>query len=127
MGSSDPIGSNHAYGRCIQVYADKPGIGHDAVDGRDAAMAALVRALGMIDLLGALGLILPALLRISPILTPWAAVGVIALMLCAIVFHISRGEASDIGINIFSVLLAVYVAWGRFKKHPVVPANVSIQ
>jgi len=86
-----------------------------------------VRALGMIDLIGAVGLILPALLRINPILTPWAAVGVVALMLCASVFHISRGEASDIGINIFAALLAVYVAWGRFKKHPIVPAAVSVQ
>ncbi len=87
----------------------------------------LVRALGIIDVLGALGLILPALLHIRPLLTPWAAVGVIVLMLCAIVFHVSRGEGSDIGINIFSVLLAVYVAWGRFEKYPVASANVSTQ
>jgi len=80
-----------------------------------------VRALGIIDLLGAVGLILPTLLRIKPVLTPLAAVSVMVLMLCAIAFHVSRGEASGIGINIFSGLLAVYVGWGRFRKVPVLP------
>lgn len=81
----------------------------------------LVRLLGLTDLLGALGLIFPALLRIRPQLTAWAAVGVVALMLSAIVFHVSRGEASVIGFNIFLLLLAVFIAWGRFKKAPVAP------
>ena len=75
-----------------------------------------VRLLGIVDLLGALGLILPAALKIKPILTPWAAIGIIALMICAINFHISRGEASIIGANIFAIVIAVFIAWGRFRK-----------
>ena len=78
-----------------------------------------VRFLGLIDLAGATGLILPALLRIKPQLTSWAAVGIIALMICAIVFHISRGETSVIGMNVFTILVALFIAWGRFKKVPV--------
>src|SRR5690349_11792519 len=53
---------------------------------------ALIRVTGVVDLLGGLGLVLPAWLRIQPKLTPIAAIGIIALMICASVFHISRGE-----------------------------------
>jgi len=76
---------------------------------------ALVKITGVIDLLGALGLILPTLLNIKPRLTSLAAVGVIVLMICASIFHIARGEGSQIGINVFFGLLAAFIAWGRFK------------
>jgi hypothetical protein len=73
----------------------------------------MVRLLGVIDLLGAVGLILPAALNIKPQLTKWAAIGSVALMVCAIIFHVSRGEASVIGFNIFCIVLAIFIAWGR--------------
>ncbi|WP_080058040.1 DoxX family protein [Spirosoma aerolatum] len=81
--------------------------------------AMLVKATGIIDILSALGLILPAWLRIRPILTPIAASGIIVLMLCACVFHIIRGEVSVIGVNIVFASLAAFIAWGRFKKAPI--------
>lgn len=76
----------------------------------------LLKFTGLIDLLGALGIILPAALKIQPKLTVFAAYGIIALMILASAFHISRGESSLIGMNIFFLLLAVFVAWGRKKK-----------
>ncbi len=76
---------------------------------------ALVKFTGIIDFLGAFGLILPALLRVKPRLTPTAATGVIALMLCAGIFHIVRGEASQIGVNIVFAAIAAFIAWGRLK------------
>lgn len=75
----------------------------------------VVRLLGIVDLLAATGLILPSLLRIQPRLTSWTAVCVIVLMICAIVFHVSRGEAAVIGINIFCIVVAAFIAWGRVK------------
>ena len=78
--------------------------------------ATFVRLLGIIDLLGAVGLILPTSLQIKPKLTFWTALCIIALMLSAIIFHILRGEAAAIGINIFSMIIAVFIAWGRFEK-----------
>lgn len=81
--------------------------------------AALVKLTGIIDLSGAVGLILPSLLRSQPKLTPITAIGVIALMICASIFHIVRGEASVIGVNIFLAVIAAFVAWGRFKKVPI--------
>lgn len=80
---------------------------------------ALVKATGIIDLLGMIGLIVPTLLRIKPALTPIAAMGVVTLMICASIFHIARGEASEIGVNLFFAVIAVFIAWGRFRKAPI--------
>lgn len=73
----------------------------------------LVIITGIVDLLGGLGIVLPVALRIRSGFTVWAAYGIIALMIVAMIFHISRGEAQNIGVNIFFLLLAVFVAWGR--------------
>lgn len=80
----------------------------------------IVRLLGLIDLLAAVGLILPSLLRMKPQVTTWTALGIIALMFSAIIFHVSRGEASVIGVNIISAIIALFIAWGRSKKAPIV-------
>ncbi|MCS3735302.1 DoxX family protein [Mucilaginibacter dorajii] len=82
---------------------------------------ALVKFTGIIDLLGALGLLLPALLRIRPKLTPIAAVAIIVLMVSASIFHIARGEASVIGVNIIFALMAAFIAWGRWSKASILP------
>lgn len=81
--------------------------------------ASLVKFTGVIDIVGAVGLILPSLLRIGPKLTPLAAMGVIALMLFASVFHIARGEASVIGVNIVFAAIAAFIIWGRVEKVPI--------
>ena len=81
--------------------------------------AGLVRFIGLSELLGGLGLILPALLRIKPVLTAWAAVGLATVMLFASIFHASRGEYSAIGMNVVLALIALFIAWGRFKKEPI--------
>lgn len=77
----------------------------------------LVKVTGVLDLLAGLGVVVPALLRIQAKLTIYAAYGIVALMIGAIIFHISRDEASQIGFNIFVVFIALFIAWGRQKKH----------
>ena len=79
----------------------------------------LVRFIGISEVLGGLGLILPALLRIKPILTAWAAIGLALVMLFAAGFHASRGEHSAIGMNVMLALIALFIAWGRVKKAPI--------
>ncbi len=74
---------------------------------------------GIIDLLIGLGIVLPTALRILPKLTIYAALGMIVHMIGAIVFHVSRGEASLIGMNIFLILIGGFIAWGRTKKVPI--------
>ncbi|MGH3586546.1 MAG: DoxX family protein [Pseudonocardia sp.] len=67
----------------------------------------------LLDLLGGLGVLLPTLTRIRPGLTVLAALGLAALQVGAIVFHLSRGEAGDTPFNVLLVALALVVAWGR--------------
>lgn len=76
---------------------------------------------GVLDMLAGIGLILPALLGIMPKLTVYAAVGAVALMVCATIFHVYRGESSVIGLNLVAGAMAVFVAWGRSVKVPVLP------
>lgn len=78
----------------------------------------LVVITGIVDLLAGLGMLLPALLNIKPKLTITAAGGIVVLMIAASVFHISRGEAKDIGFNIFMLMVSAFVVWGRRNKAP---------
>lgn len=81
----------------------------------------LVKFTGVIDFLAALGLTLPALLRVQPRLTIYTACGTILLMIIASIFHSSRGEGSQIGVNIFIGVIAAFIGWGRLKKAPITP------
>jgi hypothetical protein len=83
--------------------------------------AALVRFIGISELLGGIGMILPSALRIQPKLTPLAAIGLIVVMLLAAAFHVSRGEMGVLPVNFFLGGLAAFVAWGRMKKAPIAP------
>ncbi len=76
----------------------------------------LVRFIGLSELAGALGLILPSVTRIRPALTPLAAAGLIVVMVLASGLHISRGETQMVPINLVLGALAAFVAWGRTKK-----------
>lgn len=84
-----------------------------------AEMPALIRFIGVSELAGGLGLLLPAALRIWPHLTPLAAAGLVVVMLLAMIFHITRGESSSIGTNIVLGVLAALIAWGRVYKAPI--------
>lgn len=86
-----------------------------------AVPAALVRVIGVAELLGALGLILPAATRVKPMLTPLAGVGLAMVMLLATIFYISRGELGALPIPLVLGGLAAFVAWGRAAKAPIAP------
>lgn len=79
----------------------------------------LVIVSGILDILAGFGLTLPSLLRIHPKMTIYAAYGIIALMISASIFHMLRGEGNQIGFNIFILLSAIFIAWGRQKKAPI--------
>ena len=78
----------------------------------------LLRATGIIDLVGGVGVILSALTRIRPGLTVLAALGLAVLQVCAISFHMARGEAANTPFNFFMLALALFVFWGRRTKAP---------
>src|SRR5215831_18563801 len=73
-----------------------------------------VRLIGTLEILGAIGLILPMLTNILPWLTPVAAVGLVLTMIGAMIVHLRRGEGSRITVNIVLLAMAFIVAYGRF-------------
>jgi uncharacterized membrane protein YfcA len=76
-----------------------------------------IKLIGVAEILGAIGLILPALVHVAPALVPLAAVGLIVVMLGAAVVHTRRHELSNVAINIVLLILAAVVAWGRFGPY----------
>lgn len=73
-----------------------------------------MKSIGLLKILAAAGLILPAALDIAPILVPLAAIGWVLLMTGAIITHLRRHEAKVIGTNLVLLALAAFVVWGRF-------------
>jgi len=78
-----------------------------------------VRLIGTLEILGAIGLILPAVTGILPWLTPVAASCLALTMIGAMITHGRRGEYSQIGINVVLLLLTLFVAYGRFVIIPI--------
>ena len=79
----------------------------------------LTRFIGTMELLGAIGIILPAATRILPGLTPLAAVGFSVIQVLAMGVHISRGEFEVLPMNVVLLALSILVVWGRTRKAPV--------
>ena len=73
-----------------------------------------VRFIGISELLGAIGIVVPQLTGIYPILSPIAAVGLAVIMVLASVHHLPKKEYRDVGFNIILLILAVVVALYRF-------------
>src|SRR5262247_1115028 len=84
-----------------------------------------LRFIGLCELLGALGLILPSLLRIRPGLTPLAAAGLVVIMIGATVISLTLGVAMAIAPFVVG-LLAAFVAYGRWKLAPM-PARPALR
>ena len=76
-----------------------------------------VKAIGALEVLGALGLILPAVFDVATVLVPIAATGLALLMLGAAVTHARRKESQMIVANVVLFALAAFVAWGRFGPY----------
>jgi uncharacterized membrane protein YphA (DoxX/SURF4 family) len=74
-----------------------------------------LRLTGVIEVLGAIGLIVPWLTGIRPGLTPLAAAGLVIVMIGAVVFTILAGDIAMALIPIVVGLLAAFVAYGRWR------------
>ena len=79
---------------------------------------AFLRFIGVVEVLGGLGLVLPGLLRIRTGLAPLAAAGLVIVMIGATVLTIAGGDAKLAVIPLGVGLLAAFVAWGRWKAAP---------
>jgi DoxX-like family len=78
-----------------------------------------LRFIGVVEVLGALGLILPSLLRIRPGLTPLAAAGLVIIMIGATGITLVVGDVAPALIPLAVGLLAAFVAYGRWRLAPI--------
>ena len=78
----------------------------------------IIKAIGAVEVLGSLGVVLPWLTGILPFLTPLAGIGLMLTMLGAAYFHYGRKEYRNIAGNAVLFLLALFVAYGRFFLVP---------
>ena len=79
----------------------------------------LIRFIGLSELAGAIGLVLPAATRVAPVLTAWAGVGLATIMVLAAGYHAAKGESIAITVVLYAV--TAFVAWGRFRGAPIAP------
>lgn len=80
---------------------------------------ALVRVVGLLEILGAIGLILPEAVQIQPWLTPAAALGLVLTMIFAVLIHLRLREGNRLAIPLILLLLALVIVVGRFALVPV--------
>jgi hypothetical protein len=105
-------GATHAFGSLERLAKDRR-----TAWVRDLP-AGVVRFIGVSELLGALGLLLPAITKILPQLTVLAAAGLGSVMLCALVFHLARREFTAVPVVTILLALAALVAYGRVALAP---------
>jgi uncharacterized membrane protein YphA (DoxX/SURF4 family) len=79
---------------------------------------ATVRIIGVLEVSGAIGVVLPALTGIVPWLTPLAAVGLVLTMIGAALTHLRRAEYGPVAVTAILLILAFFVAYGRFFVLP---------
>lgn len=79
-----------------------------------------IRLVGALEILGTVGLILPAATRIATWLTPVAGIGLVLIMIGALVVHVRRKEISGhLAIPVVLLLLALFIVIGRFALAPI--------
>ncbi len=76
-----------------------------------------LRFIGVCEVLGALGLVLPGLARVRQGLTPLAAAGLAVVLLLAALTHLRRREPGTVAFNAVLLVLVALVAWGRFGPY----------
>lgn len=77
--------------------------------------------LGVAEVAAAVGLTLPGLTRVKPVLVTWAAVGIMFVMVCATVWHLVRAEYSSAVITTVLLAMATFTAYGRWRLLPIRP------
>jgi hypothetical protein len=83
----------------------------------DDVGAGTIKLIGGLEVLAAIGLILPAALKIAPVLVPLAALGLVLIMVGAAIVHGRRKQSPMVVANVALLVLAAVVVWGRFGPY----------
>jgi uncharacterized membrane protein YphA (DoxX/SURF4 family) len=99
---------------------------HQPVPWFHAVPQGLFVFVGVCEFLGGVGLILPAMTRVKPNLTPFAAIGLTLVMMLAAAFHIVRGEFSFfLPINLVLAGGTAFIAYGRLMARPIAVRSIN--
>jgi hypothetical protein len=101
----------------VKATRDRKRLLDDGITWVEDFPAWAVKAIGILEVLAAIGLVLPAVTGIAPVLTPLAAVGIALVMAGAGVVHFRRGEIAFLGVIAVLFVAAAFVAWGRFGPY----------
>jgi uncharacterized membrane protein YphA (DoxX/SURF4 family) len=92
----------------------------EMIDQMNASISPALRIfIGVAEVLAAVGLTLPGFTRIMPWLVPWAAAGLMVVMICATVFHVMRNEMMSALTTAILFALVTFVAYMRWKPLPI--------
>ncbi|MGW3041017.1 DoxX family protein [Kitasatospora sp. NPDC001159] len=110
------LAAAYLLGGALKMVAPKERIAAAGQSGRwvEDFSAGGVKAIGAVEVLAAVGLILPAVLGIAPVFVPLAALGLVLLMTGAAVVRLRRQEFKLVAVDVVYILLAAFVVWGRF-------------
>ncbi|GAB3291781.1 DoxX family protein [Parasphingorhabdus pacifica] len=86
----------------------------------------LLKLTGTAELLGALGLVLPAATRIMPVLTPLAAAGLTVTMVGATIANLAVGAYAALPMTVVLGLACAFVGWARFSRYTIQPRSQTI-
>jgi hypothetical protein len=93
---------------------------HSGGEWVEGANDGFVKTLGVLEILAAIGLVLPAVLDIAPVMVPVTAVCWVLLMIGAMITHGRLGQLKFVLVNTVYLAIAVFIAWGRFGPRPYV-------
>ena len=77
-----------------------------------------IKTIGALEAFAAIGLILPGVTGIAPVLVPFAAIGIALIQAGAVVVHVRRSETQQLVMNVVFIAVAVFIAWGRLADYP---------
>jgi hypothetical protein len=103
----------------ILKYALSPESLHALMPWTMAVPTWFVRFIAFVEIAGAVGLFVPAALRVVPRLTPWSACGLVGCQWLALAFHLGRQEWHMTPVNLILGVACGIVAWGRFNYLPI--------
>ncbi|MFH8383909.1 DoxX family protein [Kitasatospora sp. NPDC018058] len=110
------LAAAYLLGGALKMVAPKERIAAAGRSGRwvEDFSAGGVKAIGAVEVLAAVGLVLPAVLGVARVFVPLAALGLVLLMIGAAAVRIRRQEYGLVAVDVVYILLAAFVAWGRF-------------
>jgi uncharacterized membrane protein len=101
----------------VKATRDRKRLFDDGITWVEDFPAWAVKVIGVLEVLAAVGLVLPAVTGIAAVLTPSAAVGIALLMAGAAVVHVRRREIAFLAVIAVLFASAAFVAWGRFGPY----------